>query len=151
MKVSLLLLVVSAGCIDYAPDVGPLNPVVTDDGGTAVVPGCDPGDSNDAVRVSFSRDVRPLMFRVPGGCATCHLGRSVSGLDLGSYTAMRRGGVTTGTRIVIDGDPCRSTLIDKIGKTPNFGSRMPLSGPPYFTDEEVQIVHDWIAEGAANN
>jgi hypothetical protein len=64
---------------------------------------------------------------------------------------MRRGGVTTGVRIVIDADPCRSTLVDKISRTPDFGSRMPLSGPPYFTPEEVQLVHDWIAEGADNN
>ena len=149
MKV--LLLVLCSACIDYQPDVGPLNPSATDDGGTAVVPGCDPVDSDPAVRVSFSRDIRPLMFRSPGGCGTCHLSRSVSGLDLGSYTAMRRGGVTTGTRIIIDSDPCRSTLLDKIGRTPDFGSRMPLSGPPYFTAEEIQLVHDWIAEGAANN
>jgi len=28
---------------------------------------------------------------------------------------------------------------------------MPFNGPPYFTAEEIQLVRDWIAEGAQNN
>jgi hypothetical protein len=146
---SIVILVLCTGCVDYAPEVGPLNP--TNDGGTAIAPGCENTDSEPNVRVSFARDVRPLMFRSPGGCAPCHLGRSVSGLDLGSYATMRRGGLISGAKLVIDGEPCSSVLLDKVGRTPAFGSRMPLGGPPYYTPEEAQLIHDWIAEGAANN
>jgi hypothetical protein len=137
---SLLVLLVSAGCIDYTPDVGPLNAGVTDGGTTTTV--------------SFSRDIRPLMFRSPGGCGGCHIGRAgggISGLDLGSYTALRRGGSISGTRIIVDEDPCASTLVSKLSRIPTFGSRMPFNGPPYFTADEVQLVRDWIVEGALNN
>ena len=64
--------------------------------------------------------------------------RGISGLDLGSYTALRRGGSIAGTQIVVPEDPCASTLVSKLGRIPAFGSRMPFNGPPYFTAEEVQ-------------
>jgi len=28
---------------------------------------------------------------------------------------------------------------------------MPLSGPPFVDEEELQIIIDWIAEGAPDN
>jgi hypothetical protein len=132
--------------------VGPPHAVVQDpsapDGGRV---GCDNSDSDPNVTVSFSADVRPLMTRSPGGCGSCHLGRITSGLDLSSYEAMLRGGLYSGAHLVITGDPCNSILLQKVGRTPPFGSRMPFNGPPYYSAEELQLVHDWIAEGAANN
>lgn len=152
---SLVLVIAAAGC--YVPDVGPaLGSVVSDggtssDGGSDTVPGCDNTDSDPAVAVSFALNVRPLMTRSPGGCASCHLGRVTSGLDLSSYESMRRGGVNSGPRAIVSSEPCSSILLQKIGRTPPFGSRMPFNGPPYFTAAELLLVRDWIAEGAANN
>lgn len=145
----LLALVVAAGCVGD-PDVGLLQPgaIVTDAGTTTG--GCDDSDSNPMVGVSFSRDLRPLMLRSPGGCAPCHLGRVTSGLDVSSYDALRRGGINTGRGIIVDFEPCSSILLQKIGRTPPFGSRMPLA-PPHFTPDEQLLFRDWIAEGAANN
>ena len=146
-----VLAMAATGCsLDYEPDVGEaLN--VPNDGGEGVPPGCDNSDSDVGVTVSFAVDVRPLMTRSPGGCTPCHLGRATSGLDLGSYQALRRGGINSGSRIVVSSEPCSSILLHKLGRTPPFGSRMPLNGPPYFSAEEQLLVRDWIAEGAANN
>jgi len=160
MRALVLVLAIGAtGC--YEPDVGPAFSVAPDaatdpdggtgDGGNEAVTGCDNRDSNPAVTTSLSLNVRPLVFKTPGGCMPCHLGRATSGFDQSSYESLRRGGLISGTQIIVPGDPCNSILFQKIGRTPPFGSRMPYNGPPYFSAEERMIVHDWIAEGALNN
>ncbi|MEJ7597411.1 MAG: hypothetical protein WKG01_05830 [Kofleriaceae bacterium] len=136
------------GC--YDPDVGEAFEV-PGDGGDGVVPGCNNGDTDPGVMVSFSEDVLPLFTRSPGGCTGCHLGRATAGLEMSSYQAMNRGGTNSGVRMIVATEPCNSILIQKLGRTPPFGSRMPLNGPPYFSPEELQVVRDWIAEGATNN
>lgn len=118
---------------------------------------CDPQDSDPDVDVSYGNHVRPLFDRPTseGGCGGCHApggpGVMLSGFDMSSMSAMRRGGQASGGRIVQPGDPCSSVLLQKISPAPPTGARMPLSGPPFFSDEELQIVSDWIAEGAKDN
>lgn len=152
------LALASACELNYQPDVGPLAPAALappdgggepgDDGGIAVTGPC--ADSDPATPVSFGADVRPLMFRPMGGCG-CHASSATSGFNLGTYDRLRRGGLNSGTDVVIPGQPCDSILVQKLGLAPPFGSRMPYNGPPYFTPEELQVVRDWIAEGALNN
>lgn len=141
-----------AGACIPEPDVGALHPgaAPTDAGGDASLAGCDNSDSDPDTFVSFSNDLRPLMWRSPGGCFPCHLGRVTSGLEVSSYESLRRGGMNTGTRIIVDFEPCNSIMLKKIGRTPPFGSRMPLA-PPHFTATELQLFWDWVAEGARNN
>jgi hypothetical protein len=145
-----LALAVGGGCAldELEPDVGPL-----------LAGACDESDSDPSVDVSFSRELRPLMNRPRGeaGCS-CHTptngtpsGIALGGLSLGSVYSLRQGGFNTGTEIVVAGDPCASVLMHKISDTPGFGARMPLDGAPYLTPEEVQLFHDWIAEGALDN
>lgn len=144
-----LLAVALAGCaVDYVPDVGP-----------PLTGACDPADSDPATDVSFARDLRPIFDRARGmaGCS-CHTpsnglpsGIEQSGLDLGSIHALRQGGRNSGSAIVIPGDPCASILVQKLESTPPYGARMPLDGPPYLADAELQLVRDWIAEGAEEN
>ncbi len=152
-RVVVLAFVASCGMFD-APAVGPIlnAPDSSIDGpsGTTAPTACDaPGDPG--VTVSFANDVRPLMLRSPGGCTPCHLGRITSGLDLSSYDSMRRGGTNSGSNIIIAGKPCESILPKKLGPVPPFGSRMPFNGPPYWSTAELQLLHDWIAEGALDN
>jgi hypothetical protein len=132
-------------CIFDDPDVG------------GVLAGqCDPADSNPAVAVSYSRDLRPLFDRsnADGGCG-CHNpggpGVQLSGFDMSSLSVLRRGGQSSGRNIVVEGDPCASVLVQKLGPAPAIGARMPMSGPPFFTPEQIQQVADWIAEGAQDN
>ncbi len=137
----------ASGCIDvFEPDVG----------GRRVV-ACDPEDSDPSADVSFVIDVLPLLTRAKseGGCS-CHMseggtGAQLTGLVLSSYDALRAGGVNSGADIVVEGDPCISVLYLKTGDAPPFGSRMPLGGPTYWTDEERALLHDWIAEGAEDD
>lgn len=150
MKALTIMFVLTGCALDYTPDVGPILAAPSNDGGSVAIGGCTNADSNPEVKVSFSGDVRPLMVRSPGGCS-CHLSRVTSAFDLTTYAAMRRGGLYSGTRIIIAGMPCDSILLQKLGRTPPFGSRMPFNGPPYFTAQEEQLVHDWIAEGALDN
>lgn len=137
---------VIAAC-SLVPDVGP-----------RLAGSCDDTDSNPGKTVSFASDIHPLIFRPAGGCG-CHLpsptgdgqGTQISGLDLSSYTTLRIGGLNSGAGIVVAGQPCSSILYQKLSDAPPFGSRMPLNGPPFWTSDELQLLHDWIAEGAADN
>lgn len=149
MRAAILLLALGA-CIadEYAPDVG-----------DPLTGACDDGDSDPEVTVSFSRSIRPLLDResMMAGCS-CHTptngtptGIQLAGLDLGSYESLRHGGFNTGEAIVVPGEPCSSLLVDKLSPTPGWGARMPLDGPPFLTEDEQQLVRDWIAEGAEDN
>lgn len=152
----LVAFVALAGCdLTYEPDVGLLQEDIPPDGGTG------PGgggpqlarcvDSDPDTDVSFAAQIRPITAKSPGGCLGCHGSSTTSGFNMGSYEALRRGGLNSGTRIVVPGDPCGSILLQKLGFAPPFGARMPYNGPPYFTAEEITLVKDWIAEGAHDN
>lgn len=129
------------------PDVGP-----------RLAGSCDDADSRPGTSVSFSQDIRPLILRPVGGCP-CHVpsfsgagpGTQLSGLDLSSFTSLRAGGFNSGSRVVIAGEPCSSIMYQKLSDSPPFGSRMPLNGPPFFSADELRLLHDWIAEGANDN
>lgn len=136
----------AAGC-SLVPDVGP-----------RLAGTCDDSDGHTGKPVSFSGDIHPLIVRQAGGCS-CHLptpngdgvGTQISGLNLSSLTTLRMGGLNTGARIVVAGEPCASLMYQKLSDAPPFGSRMPLNGPPFWTPDELQLLHDWIAEGANDN
>jgi hypothetical protein len=141
----------SPGCIaeSLEPDVGELRAGL-----------CKPEDSNPNQDVSFHKDILMNIFKRPpamAGCS-CHIpgsarvtGLTLTGLDLSSYKALRRGGNQSGSSVVVPRDPCNSLLIQKLSSAPPFGSRMPLDGPPYLTPAERSLISDWIAEGARDN
>jgi hypothetical protein len=142
-----LLLTAVAACAQLEPDVGPLL------AGT-----CDDADTNTAARVSFTAQIRPILSRPMAGCG-CHMPTAagpgpatvITGLDLSSLASLRAGGMSSGNRIVVDMEPCSSILYQKVDEAPPFGSRMPLGGPPFLSGDEIRLLHDWIAEGAADN
>lgn len=146
---ALLLALLQAACVEsYEPDVGPLQNTP-----------CSNEDSDPDVDVSFRDEIRPLIFAPePLGCLQCHtpvaptpLGFEVSGLDLTSLDTARRGGANSDGIAIIPGQPCESILYQKVSAGPPFGARMPLGGPPYLSESLLQLVHDWIAEGANDN
>lgn len=137
-RLALLLL---AGCLEtIGPEVGaPLSERCVSD------------DSDASKSVSFTHDIRPILA---ARCLYCHtptgatpIGFQLAGLDLGSYATLRAGGVDGPT--VVAGDPCSSILYLKLSPGPPFGSRMPLGGA--LSDAQLQLVHDWIAEGALDD
>lgn len=143
------LLVLLAGCIaeSLEPGVGPLRAGL-----------CEPEDSDPERDVSYAKDIAPLLERPFGkaGCS-CHqpsspvtVGIQASGLSLGSYSALMRGG-RGGDMIVVPGDPCASLLVQKTSNAPPSGARMPSDGPPYLSPSEQRLLSDWVAEGAHDN
>lgn len=153
MRLAIVFLAACTG-FGYEPDVGALQPTApdagfTDDSGLTSIGPCD--DSDPTTTVSFSQHVRPLTAKSPGGCLGCHGTNQTSGFSIGSYEAMRRGGQTSGTRIIVPGKPCESVLLQKLGVAPPFGARMPYNGPPFYSTAELTLLRDWIAEGARNN
>lgn len=144
----------SVSCAWLDPEVGALRV-------DAAAPGVDAlSDAPDAAPVSFRRDIRPLMDRASTdatghGCRACHystqpshVGLDATGLDLATLGALRRGGVLSGTSIVVAGDPAASVLVQKLEGTYPTGARMPHDGPPYWSVDDVAKVKRWIAEGA---
>jgi hypothetical protein len=138
------LLLPLAGCLDgFSPDVGP-----------PLRATCVDTDSNTGHTVHFS-DVEDVLASRDGHCLDCHspaspapVGVEVGGLDLSAYDYLRAGGVISGDRIVVPGQPCESVLVQKVSAAPPFGARMPLDGPPFLDDDEQRVLADWIAEGA---
>lgn len=141
-----LLALVSLGtsCEAIDPETGPLRPQ------------CKDADSNPAVAVDFARDIRPLINnKVPGthGCLFCHdpnnqsrEGFLAKGLDLTKLQTIRKGD-REHTDIVVPGKPCESVVVQKLQGTFPQGARMPKNGP-YWADDKIQLMIDWIAEGA---
>ncbi len=87
--------------------------------------------------VSFSGDIRPLITAY--GCANCH-GSS------GGYSVATHASIVT--RVTV-GNGDGSLLVRKLRG--QAGTRMPASGPPYMTPQEIQKFVDWINQGALNN
>ena len=110
--------------------------------------------------VNFRRDIRPLMNRAGTdptgkGCKNCHYSTEVNhqgidlgGLDLATLGALREGGGSSGRRIIVPGKPEESAFVQKLRGTYPYGTRMPKNGPAFWSDADVKVVTDWIAEGA---
>lgn len=91
------------------------------------------------------------ILRTSCGGSQCHLEQSESGVNLSSYSnVMGSVGDQYGTEIVQPGDGAGSPIVDKIQPNPNFGERMPLEGGP-LDDDEIQLIIDWIDDGAPDN
>ncbi len=143
--VAIATALVAFGCSSLEPETG------------ALTPACLDVDSDPALTVDFARDLRPLLDgKVEGtkGCAFCHFpgtlgqeGFLATGLDLSTLQTLRRGGRGTPPEvIVVPGKPCSSAIVKKLQGT--FGdARMPKNGP-YWEPAKLQLMIDWIAEGA---
>jgi hypothetical protein len=152
-----------AACLDFSPGIGskPLN----DDERKALGEKADTGTfvpEDGATRtVFFGRDIRPLINRDAvanpdaRGCFPCHnghaakhVGLDLGGLDLSSLGTLRKGGGTSGSKIVIPGDPKNSAIVQKLRGTYPYGTRMPKTGPAFWSEDEIGLVEQWILEGA---
>ncbi len=93
------------------------------------------------VIVSFSQDVLPILQK---SCTRCHgSSRKEEGLDLRSYAAVMAG--SRNGPVVVPGDANNSPLVELVvtGKMPKRGTKL--------TPEQVQILIDWVNQGAMNN
>ncbi len=91
---------------------------------------------------SFSSDVLPILVEK---CAACH--GIQGGWDATSYEAVVRTG--DHAPVVIPGDADGSLLAQKMLGTQTEGAIMPPAGR--LPDAQLQIILNWITEGAQNN
>lgn len=90
-------------------------------------------------------DVEPIFLKA---CVKCHsdnskLGAPPEGLRLDSLEAVLAGGDRLA---VLPGDPEMSEIWRRV--TGLASPRMPFDGPPWLPDEDIRLIHDWIAQGA---
>ncbi len=78
-------------------------------------------------------------------CTVCHVGAEPrGGLRLDSYDSIMKG--SKDGPVVVPGVPEKSELLLRVmgAKDP----RMPMTGPPWLSDDEVKILENWIKDGA---
>lgn len=88
-------------------------------------------------------------------CATsgCHdSSTEQNGVNLTSYgDVMNSVGQQYGENVVQAEDAAGSPLVDKIeSSNPEFGQRMPPNGP-YLSNDDIDLIKEWINEGAEDN
>jgi hypothetical protein len=96
--------------------------------------------------VSFQRDILPIFASPRVGCLACHGG--TNDLFLGTVADILRGGQHGPA--VVAGNSAGSLLVQKIGPNPPFGDRMPFGSTP-LPDATIQLIKDWIDQGALDN
>lgn len=88
---------------------------------------------------SFQNDVLPIL-KQRCALAGCHTANGPQGIDLRTYKSV----TASGGSVVAD-DALASRLVTEI-----VNGNMPPDGPPLSTDQ-IQLIVDWINEGAKNN
>jgi hypothetical protein len=91
-------------------------------------------------------------------CTGCHGGSAPSAsLNLEANNAFENlvnkpSTEKSGAVRVVPGDPNGSYLVQKLrGDAGIVGLRMPRNGPPYLSDDQINLVIQWIQDGAKNN
>lgn len=109
---------------------------------TVVVPTTPPTETSaPTVTVSFANDVVPIL---QSRCWNCHGGeRTQEGLNLTTFAGILAG--SENGPVVIPGDADNSLLAEQI-----VSQKMPKRGPK-LTPPQVQIILDWINQGALDN
>jgi hypothetical protein len=51
------------------------------------------------------------------------------------------------TKILVKGDSANSALISVLNGTNATFPQMPFNGPPFFTDDQIASISDWIDRG----
>lgn len=130
------------GCLSsLEPDVGPV-----------IAGQCKNEDSDPELDVSFKDEVLPMLQMRCG----CHDPKgSGSAIDstafsIGNRAEFVRGGSKSADKAIVAGDACNSVVVQKCSEAPPFGARMPIGGP-YFSSTEMNLLRDWIVEGAHDN
>ncbi len=94
--------------------------------------------------VSYSKNVLPILENY--GCTSCHGG--TAGLTVGTVAGLLAGGLHGPA--IVPGNAAASNIAKKISATPPFGARMPQGGP-YLDAATIQLIVDWINQGARDN
>jgi len=93
---------------------------------------------------TYSKDVEPIVKKY---CMSCHGSdnENPSDLYMDDFDTLMKGG-KHGVPVV-PGQPEKSNMYIKLLPDPPFGKQMPR-GHKKITPEAVQVIHDWIEQGA---
>ncbi len=92
---------------------------------------------------SFGKEIAPILVR---NCLACHGGDTVEGgWDIQLIQGIFQSG-DSGLASVVPGAAAESELLHRM-RTDDESLRMPSGGPP-MTEEEIQSIENWIAQGA---
>ncbi len=100
-----------------------------------------PAPQPQAGSVSFASDVLPI---IESRCISCHgAERAEDGLDLTSYAALMAG--SENGAVLTPGDAENSLMVQLVqnGQMPKRGAKL--------TPQQIQIIIDWINQGAVDN
>lgn len=91
--------------------------------------------------VSFATDILPIF---ESRCVNCHGGRETEeGLSLLGHAELLTG--SEDGAVIIPGDAANSLLVQLVTE-----GKMPKRGPK-LTPDQIQLLSDWINQGALNN
>lgn len=119
-------------------------------GGMMAAAGLLAGCAQEPEEVSYSVDVRPILEQK---CLACHMppdgdGYRNAGLSLASYDAFMKG--TKFGPVVKPGDSFTSAIVMVVEGRADPSIQMP-HGQEALSGEEIQVIKDWIDQGAKNN
>ena len=118
-----------------APTEAPVTEAVATEPAAATQPAV------EGATVSFANDVLPL---IQSRCVNCHGGdRTEEGLNLTSHAAILAG--SEHGAVIVPGDAANSLLVELVAS-----QEMPKRGPK-LTPPQVQILTDWVNQGAPDN
>lgn len=99
----------------------------------------------ESPQISYSQQIQPIFNGNCGG-SQCHIVGTANGLSLSSYSLLMQGG--NSGAVVIPGDPQNSIIIKRLEG--RIIPQMPFGGSP-LPQATIQLIRDWIAEGAHDN
>jgi len=78
-------------------------------------------------------------------CTVCHGGAEPrAGLSLDDHKSMMKG--SNRGPVILPGNPAKSEIILRLKGMSE--PRMPFTGPPWLSDDEIATIEQWIAAGA---
>lgn len=162
MKTKLLIFILIAGLISACvsqPTEAPASPPTEEPASATVAPTDPPAPTAEAAGptevpaeqptaepaastgVSFANDILPILN---SRCLNCHGGdRIEEGLLVGSYGELMAG--SANGPVIVPGDAGDSLLVELVEN-----QKMPKRGPK-LTPPQVQLIVDWVNQGALNN
>ena len=102
-------------------------------------------------QVSFRSDVYPILEK---NCVDCHTpprgkGYRESGLNMDDYESLMKG--TVFGPVILPGDSRKSILNMLVEGRADSSMRMPHNADEPLTEDEIRILHLWVAQGAHDN
>ena len=94
-------------------------------------------------QISYTDQIQPIFN---SNCTGCHMGGGAATLNLTDYNGMMAGGVSG--LAIISGDHYNSELYNRITLPEGAAGSMPPNDP--LSQEEINLIADWINEGANN-